>query len=414
MPRTFRFWLASATFVAAGCTDRATVEPIAPTPLANVTSETSTDLWRSIITGETGPGSVYAIYVPRSWNGDVVFYAHGIRDVLDPVGLQDQDGYSVIRDQLGALGYAVAYSSFSENGYAVADAARRTHQLRGLFVSRFGKPAHSYLFGHSLGALAVLKLADEFFNQYDGVVSVCGITGGTQAQLDYAVNVRALFDYFYPGLLPGSAAEPVPGYDLRTDIAKQLQIVAAVTANPLGIAVIASTAQTPLEFTNSSELVISLLNALVYHTRGADNVLTFTHGKFPVSNRDLTYSPRQGLILPPLTPAVLAAILAQVNAQIPRFDADRAGVVWAANNFTPPGNLKLPTITLHNRWDRLVPFFHEGIFLGRVSEAGATSLLLQRSNLAWGFGHCAIQPAFQVQAITDLATWVTTGVKPAN
>ena len=412
MPRTFRVWLAGAALVAAGCTDRATVEPIATTPFANVTSETSTDFWRSIITGETGPGSVSAIYVPRSWNGDVVFYAHGIRDVLDPVGLQDQDGYSAIRDQLGALGYAVAYSSFSENGYAVVDAAQRTHQLRGLFVSQFGKPAHSYLLGHSLGALAVLKLADEFSNQYDGVVSACGVVGGTQAQLDYAVNVRALFDVFYPGILPGSAAEPVPGYDLRTDVVKQGQIVAAVSADPVHLAVIASTAQTPLEFTNSNELVTSLINALVYHTRGADNVLTFTHGKFPVSNRNLTYKPRQDLPVPLLPPAVLAALLAQANSQIDRFDADRAGVVWAANNYTPSGSLRLPTITLHKRWDRLVPFFHEGIYRQRVIDAGRTDLLLQRTVMA--YGHCEIAPATLVQAITDLATWVTTGVKPAN
>src|SRR5574338_1259821 len=123
--------LASVTLAVTGCADRATNEPVAPslpTSLASVTSETSTELWQSIVDGETGPGSVYQIYVPRNWNGDAVFYAHGIRDVLDPVGLQDQDNYRVVRDGLGGLGFAVAYSSFSENGYAVADAARRTHQ----------------------------------------------------------------------------------------------------------------------------------------------------------------------------------------------------------------------------------------------------------------------------------------------
>jgi hypothetical protein len=88
--------------------------------------------------------------------------------------------------------------------------------------------------------------------------------------------------------------------------------------------------------------------------------------------------------------------------------------VWAEKNFTPPGDLKLPTITLHNMWDRLVPFFHEGIFAARVADAGATNLLVQRANPAWGYGHCAIPPAAQVQAVTDLATWVKTGVKPAN
>lgn len=407
--------LASVTLAVTGCADRATNEPVAPslpTSLASVTSETSTEFWQSIVNGETGPGSVYQIYVPRNWNGDAVFYAHGIRDVLDPVGLQDQDNYRVVRDGLGGLGFAVAYSSFSENGYAVADAARRTHQLRGLFASRFGQPGHSYLVGHSLGALAIMQLADRYATQYNGVLPICGIVGGTTAQLEYVVHVRALFDFFYPGILPGTASEPVPGYII--DGAKQLQIVQAVTANPLGLAVIASTEQTKLEFTNSTELVTSLINALFYHTRGADNVLAFTNGKFPVSNADVTYSPRQGLILPPLTAPALAGLLAQVNAQIPRFEADRAAAVWAAKNYTPSGDLNLPTITLHNRWDRLVPNFHEGLLAQRVSDAAATSLLLQRSNPAWGFGHCVIPAAAQIQALNDLATWATTGVKPAN
>ena len=58
--------------------------PVDATP--SVVSETSSDLWARIITGETGPGSSYQLYLPRQWNGTAVFYAHGIRDVLDPVG----------------------------------------------------------------------------------------------------------------------------------------------------------------------------------------------------------------------------------------------------------------------------------------------------------------------------------------
>lgn len=181
-----------------------------------------------------------------------------------------------MRDQLGGLGFAVAYSSFSENGYAIEDAVRRMHQLRGLFVSQFGQPKRSLLVGHSLGALASMELAERFPGEYDGVVPICGVVGGTQTQLEYVVNVRALFDHFYPGLLPGTANAPVAGYIL--DAAKRQQIIGAVTANPLGMLVIASTAQTPLEFTNGNQMVESLLNALTYHARGADNVLSFTTG----------------------------------------------------------------------------------------------------------------------------------------
>ena len=50
----------------------------------------------------------------------------------------------------------------------------------------------------------------------------------------------------------------------------------------------------------------------------------------------------------------------------------------------------------------------------RVAAAGATNLLVQRANPAWGYGHCAIPASAQVQAITDLATWAATGIKPNN
>ena len=340
--------IAGAMLVLAGCTESETsivgpgggrgANPL-PAPgdaATNVTSETSSDLWARIITGETGPGSLYQLYLPREWNGTAVYYAHGVRDVLEPISLRNQDNFVTVRDQLGALGYAVAYSSFSENGYAVEDASQRTHQLRGLLTSHFGQPTRSILVGHSLGALAVMQLAERFPGQYDGVVPICGIAGGTQAQLDYVVNVRALFDQFYPGLLPGSAEAPVPGYVM--DAAKQAQIIAAVSANPIGMLVIASTAQTPLEFTSSAQLVESLLNALGYHARGADNVLSFTNGKFPVANVGVTYSPRPGLIVPPLTLPAVTGLLAGVNATIPRFEADPSAAIWAENHFTPSGS----------------------------------------------------------------------------
>jgi pimeloyl-ACP methyl ester carboxylesterase len=407
--------IAGALLALTGCSDSNTIVGTGAASRdasPNVVSETSTDLWARIVTGETGPGSQYQLYLPRNWNGTAVVYAHGIRDVLEPISLRDQDSFQAMRDQLGARGFAIAYSSFSENGYAVEDAARRTHQLRGLLSSEFGHPTRSLLVGNSLGALAVMELAERFPNQYDGVVPICGIVGGTRAQLEYVVNVRALFDVFYPGLLPGSASEPVPGYVM--DAAKQAQIIGAVSANPVGMLVIASTAQTPIEFTTSAQLVEALLNALGYHARGADNVLAFTNGKFPVSNVGVTYTPRPGLIVPPLTLPAVTALLAGVNANVERFDADRSAAVWADKNFTPSGALAIPTLTLHNRWDRLVPFFHETLLAGRVADAGATNLLVQRANPAWGFGHCAIPTSAVVQAVTDMASWVETGIKPNN
>ena len=406
--------LVGALLLVAACTDRGPVptaprtpSQIAADPSPNIVSETSNDLWARIVAGETGPGSMYQLYLPRDWNGTAVFYAHGVRDVLEPVSLKNQDNLEAIRNQLGELGYAVAYSSYSENGYAEKDGAQRTHQLRDVFTSVFGAPTRSLLAGHSLGGLVVLDLAERFSSQYDGVAAFCSIAGGTQAEIDHAVNVRLLFDMFYPGVLPGDFDDP-PGI-----VPNPGAIVAAVTANPTGLFIIASVAQAGLEFNPASpqaqaQLVQSLITALTFHSRGRDNVLQLMNG-FPFDNTQTVYS---AAAIPLLPPNVLAAVLAQINANAPRTAGDPSALNYTARNFTPSGALAIPTISLHNRWDPLVPFFHEPMLASRVTAAGAGGLFLQRTKAE--YGHCNFTVAEQIQAITELASWVETGNKPNN
>lgn len=128
----------------------------------------------TIIEGKTGPGSAYGMAMPADWNGSLVVYAYGIVDPGAPLALPTtQDGFNVLRAQWTERGYAVAYSSFSENGYSLKSAIQRTHQLKGLFVARFGQPARTYLTGHSLGGLAVLALAEKYPTRYDGAMPMC-------------------------------------------------------------------------------------------------------------------------------------------------------------------------------------------------------------------------------------------------
>src|SRR5258706_10855221 len=83
--------------------------------------------------GSAGPGALYEIDVPAEWNGDLVLYAHGIVQASEAVTLPSgQDRFDVLRAHLLASGYAVAASSYSTNGWSLADAVRRTHQLSGL------------------------------------------------------------------------------------------------------------------------------------------------------------------------------------------------------------------------------------------------------------------------------------------
>jgi pimeloyl-ACP methyl ester carboxylesterase len=138
------------------------------------------------IDGEIGPGAQYRIYVPTAvpWNGDVVVFLQGIADPAEAVALTGPG--AVIRDALMNQGFALIFTSRSVAGYgAVKDGMIRTHQLRGVFASRVGEPAHVYLLGRSLGSLIAVMLAESFPTQYDGVVSGCGLLGGGAEELTY-------------------------------------------------------------------------------------------------------------------------------------------------------------------------------------------------------------------------------------
>jgi pimeloyl-ACP methyl ester carboxylesterase len=392
---------------AAACADHSPVAPSSPAsaraPRDLVSSSVS---WEQEVTGVTGDGAQYAIFVPTGWNGDVVFYAHGIVPPLAPVSLpggSDWDDANAIRDALGQAGYAIAYSSYSENGYAIKSGIQRTHQLRGIFVSKVGRPRRAFLVGHSLGAQVAQALAETHPDQYAGVLAMCGVLGGTKLETDYIANVRTLWDKFYPGRLPGSTMEmPV----VITDVVTQIQnpVIAAITpqlgGDPTGFAYMVGEVNIQLAGINQVELVTSLVNALAYQAIGVNDLLNRTHGQILFDNNQTTY---HSLTVPQLDPLV--------NQTIARYTATDAALDWLSNNYEPSGNLNIPMITFHKTRDRLVPYRHEAAYLSKVATAGKTANLLQRSQNS--FGHCDLGVSAIMTNFQDLVSWVNSGVKPA-
>jgi len=404
MPRSHPIHLAALAipFLLA-CSEQSPVDPnvaarVSPQPSARA----SALVWKTELTGTIANDADYAIYVPTNWNGDVVFYAHGIVPPLAPVALPgpaDWDDAAALRDGLGQAGYAVAYSSFSENGYAIKDGVQRTHQLRGVFNSKVGRPRRSFLVGHSLGGQVVQALAETYPDQYDGALAMCGVLGGTRLQTDYIGHARTLFDLFYPGVLPGSTMEmPVTITNVVTQI--QNPVIGAVMANPTGFGLIAASRQVQLAGTNTTELLTSLINALAYHAIGVNDLLARTHGHILFDNSTTVYD----------SPIYPAAFYAAVNQNVRRYTATADALAWLENNYEPSGDLRIPMITLHKTQDRLVPYRHEAAYAARVSAAGASANLLQRSQNA--FGHCDLGVPEILQNFSDLVGWVNTGVKP--
>src|SRR5205823_14024850 len=136
------------------------------------------------------------------------------------------------------------------------DGAQRTHELKGLFAAEFGEPSRTYLYGQSMGALIALKLAESYPTQYDGVLAECGVLGGSFARFGYMFDVRLLFDFFYPGVLPGTALAVPEPIDLLNQI--RLPARAAMVANPDGAHKIAAIVQPPVPLSSDADLLSSI------------------------------------------------------------------------------------------------------------------------------------------------------------
>jgi pimeloyl-ACP methyl ester carboxylesterase len=351
-----------------------------------------------VIDGTTGPGAHYRLVRPANWNGTLLLYAHGFISSSQPVAIPPEA--ELIISLVAPQGFAVAVSSYSYNGWSVKDGTQRTHQLLGLFASKFGKPRRVYAAGASMGGLVAIRLVETYPREFAGVLPVCPAIGGLKLQLDYAANVRVLFDLFYPGVLPGSAVDVPPGLDVISQIV--LPAIAAMTGDVNGALAIAAIAQTPVPFANAPELIQSIAAALAGAATAPD-ILSFTHGQPVFDNAATQYS---GL-LP-------AAALQLINATVQRYAASPAGLNYVAHNYTPSGDLRIPALTLSTLRDPVVPGFHRIAYGAAVAAAGGSDLLVQRSvvGTANGYGHCTFTPLELATALADLVLWAEFGVKP--
>ena len=337
-------------------------------------------------------GAQYAMFVPAAWNGRLVLYAHGFIDPEAPIALPDVAPAEVapwvveLRDTLLAGGYAVAYSSYAENGWAVKDGAARTHELRGLFMSRFGAPTHVYIIGRSLGALITVMLTEKFPDSYQGGLAMCGPVGGGKMEIDYVGHVRVLFDFFYPGVIPGDAVN-VPPMEFTADSPLVQAIIAAILADPVSAVQLASVDQVKLPYTTPGQLINSIVRVLGYHVRGTNDILARTRGAVPFGNVGTWYS-GLGLLLNP-----------SVNAGVQRVAAQDSGIRYLDDYYRPTGRLAIPLLTLHTTMDPDVPFVHEAALAKIVAAARTSHWLAQQSVVVQPHADVAAERARQLPVL---------------
>jgi len=341
--------------------------------------------------GVLGPGALYAIDVPATWNGDLVVWVHGYSNPAAPVALPDIAGF---RDFVMSQGFAIAVSSFSANGYAVAEAVRETHQLSGVFAAQVGPPKRTFLVGVSLGGIIGLNLVEKYPRQYDGALLVSGVVGGTRAEVEYVGDVRALYDYAYGGL-PGDVVHTPENTPFP-----QADIVNAIQAHQERLPMLLFSPRMKPPGINGQEFVTSVVTALGFQWFGGPDLFDRTHDHMLYNNQGYTYA----------APQLPGAVNDAINAGVTRYASTPDAEMFMRQHYEPTGDLRVKVLTLHTPRDPVVPIEHEALLRAKVEAAGRLDNLFQRTG--GGYGHVVFPPQDIPAAFLDLVSWVNTGQKP--
>jgi hypothetical protein len=240
----------------------------------------------------------------------------------------------------------------------------------------------------------VLRLAETYAAQYDGVLPVCGFLGGGITAAKHFFNVWLLFDLFYPDVLPGSPLEsPLVSAGTAVRLART-----AIQNDPTGAVKIAeamAAIDMPLPVvpgpSASATLMGSILTPLGYAIGGFDGLVANAHG-LPFDNWDTQY------------------VIPDVQANIARFHGQPAAMNFMHQEYEPTGALRIPMVALDNLYDPATPGFHKDMYGALLTETGASHLLSRIT--VDEYGHCPASPGETVNALLQLAAWVEDGTHP--
>jgi pimeloyl-ACP methyl ester carboxylesterase len=321
-------------------------------------------------------GALARICVPGSgWNGDVIVYAHGyvpnLGLPLDFYNLSLPDG-TYLPTLVQSLGFAFATTSYRQNGLAILEGVDDIRELVAEFDARHGAPRRRFMTGVSEGGLVTTLAAESSPGLFAGAYATCGPIGNFRYQINYLGDVRVLFDYFFPGVIPGSVVDVPAGVIAMWESYYVPEIGRLLGAYPGRALQLMRTANAPYDPGDFTTVVATTINALSYNIYATNDAIAKLGGN-PFENRWRWYTGSSNDF--------------QLNRQVQRFAAAPAAVA-AMRPYTTSGELRIPLVTLHTTRDEIVPFAHELLYLAklRTSERGRFLPLP-----VFRYGHCSFK-----------------------
>lgn len=402
-------------------------------------------------------GAQNAIIVPAEWNGDLFLYAHGYsadKRLLAPLkeGLAGVDQLLIPGIAFAPPGSAIAVTTFRSIGWYLKDSIKDIENLRRYFVKKYGKPKHTYIWGHSGGGLVTEAVIEYFPNTYDGAAPMCGPGAGGWRNFNAAFDLRVAYEYvcrdvpdarFVCGVCSDGASRcltdahcpagqtcgateepPAPEEGLTRECTEFVlehpetfsenatapggdfvQRVVTPCFGDLSEGVVITpeqaarkdfflrATQIPESFILTDLFFASIGMAEVFHRR--------TNGKAPWGNDTVDYAP----------PLLTADEKTAFNTLAYRSTANGNAVRYMRRFFQPRGRTRAKVVTVHALDDGLVIPENASKYRQAFVAAGNEDQLVQLFSPTGG--HCLFIPAW-TPALRALKAWVENDTKPTT
>lgn len=116
-------------------------------------------------------GAKYMVHVPDKWNGNLLIYAHGLKQAHEPIEVtletSSPEHISMIEN-----GWIIASTSYRRNGWIVNDAIKDIDNLKDHIERKYGKSKISIVQGYSMGGLIAARMAERDNNEYSGFLAI--------------------------------------------------------------------------------------------------------------------------------------------------------------------------------------------------------------------------------------------------
>ncbi len=324
-------------------------------------------------------GAPFRIEMPAQWNKGLIMYAHGYQ----PAGAKpdfDNQRNAPFRQIFLSRGFAYAESAYSTQGWAVKEALEDTEALRRYFVAKHGRPAETYIAGHSMGGHITIATVERYPDVYDGAMPMCGPLAPA---LDFFDN--GLFDMLvtFDALFPDTIGDPT---ERRAGVAARIKAAVATDADRAG--------RYAMRWGRS---VADLPGVLPFFNLIAAELKTRAGGQ-PFDNQNRIYSGFGDDVA--------------VNRTVKRYTGDPAAREYLRQYFTPTGRTSDPVLALHAIADPLVLGEDVAVYGTLAALAGNSDKFVLRFSGA--LGHCSFTTEQTANAFDALRAWVKEGKKPAS